>query len=89
MDARKPLAFAESRDAKSIRYAPAEWQVFVEAALLRDVEPSTLVRECSLIGLNVLSTRTLMEAYVRVLSGVQRAEGVLRAQHGNGTGGKP
>ena len=86
---RKPLAFAESRDAKSIRYSASEWRVFTEAALLRDVEPSTLVRECSLIGLNVLSTRTLMEAYVRVLSGVQRSEDVGRASHGNGTGGKP
>lgn len=84
---RKPLAFAESRDAKSIRYSASEWRVFTEAALLRDVDPSTLVRECSLIGLNVLSTRTLMEAYVRVLSGVQRAEGVLRSSHANG--GKP
>jgi len=81
---RKPLAFAASRDAKSIRYAPAEWRVFVEAALLRDVEPSTLARECSLIGLNVLSTPALMEAYVRLLSGVQRPEAVLRASHGNG-----
>ena len=85
---RKPLAFAESRDAKSIRYAPGEWRMFVEAGLLRDVEPSTLARECSLIGINVLSTPALMEAYVRVLSGVQRPESVGRASHStNGMGG--
>lgn len=79
---RKPLAFATSREAKSIRYAPAEWQVFVDAAVPRDVEPSTLVRECSLIGLTVLCTPALMEAYVRMLSGVQRPDAVGRASHG-------
>ena len=79
---RKPLAFAASRDAKSIRYAPAEWQMFVDAAGPRDVEPSTLARECSLIGINVLSNPALMEAYVRLLSGVHRPEPVLRASHG-------
>jgi hypothetical protein len=85
---RKPLAFAASRDAKSIRYAAAEWQVFVDAAVLRDVDPSTLARECSLIGINVLSSPTLMEAYVRLLSGVQRPDAVGRASHTNGNGGK-
>lgn len=79
---RKPLAFAESRDAKSIRYAPGEWAVFVSAAASRDVEPSTLARECSLIGINVLSMPRLMEAYVRLLSGVQRTEPVGRPSYG-------
>lgn len=83
---RKPLAFAASRDAKSIRYAVAEWQVFVDAAVARDVDPSTLARECSLIGINVLSNPSLMEAYVRLLSGVQRPEPVGRASHGGPNG---
>ena len=80
---KKPLAFAESRDAKSIRYSPSEWQMFMESARARDTDPSTLARECSLIGINVLCTPALMEAYVRVLSGVQRAEPVGRASHVN------
>jgi hypothetical protein len=60
--------------------------MFTEAALVRAVDPSTLARECSLIGLTVLSTAPVMEAYVRHLSGIQRPEVVTRASHANGKG---
>ena len=65
---RKPLAVAESRDAHSIRYAPSEWAAFVEAAMLRDEEPSKFVRDCSLMGLMVLESPFLMEAYLKHLA---------------------
>lgn len=76
MDApRKPLAAAESRDPKSIRYSPAEWAAFVEAARLRAKEPSALVRDCSFMGLMVLENTALMEAYLQHLA-------VFRTTHG-------
>lgn len=81
---RKPLAFAVSRTVKSIRYAESEWQPFVEAAITRDAEPGTLVRECSLIGLNVISTPAMLEAYARILSGIQRPDAVGRPSHAKG-----
>lgn len=88
MTDRRPLAFAESRTAKSIRFALAEWEVFVQGGVLRDIDPSTFARECALIGANVISIPSLMEAYVRVLSGVQRPVAVGHASHANGSGGR-
>lgn len=84
---RKPLAFAQSRRVKSIRYADPEWNPFEEAALLRDTDAGTLARECSIIGLNVICTPALLEAYARIMSGIQRAAIVGRASHG-GTNGR-
>ena len=72
------IAQTEPRDPHSIRYDGAEWGAFVEAATVRDREPSVLVRECSLIGLQVITVPALMEAYVRILSGI-------RAVNGHGT----
>ena len=63
----------QSRAPKSIRYSAAEWAPFEEAALVRDLEPSTLARECSFIGLNVLSSPAVMEAYCRALSALRRS----------------
>lgn len=83
---RKPLAFAESRDAKSIRYSPSEWAVFVEQARVRDTDPSTLARECSLIGINVLSTPALMEAFVRHSVGARAVIDATRVSHASGKG---
>lgn len=79
----------ESREPRSIRYTPAEWRLFTEAALLRDVEPSALVRECSLIGLTVLTTRALMEAYIRALSSRAEVTAVLSGAHVNGKARTP
>jgi hypothetical protein len=73
MEARKPLAAAESRDPHSIRYSPSEWEVFRVAARLRDQDPSVLVRECSLMGLMMLDTPALMEAYLKHLAVTRRA----------------
>jgi hypothetical protein len=80
---KKPLAFAESRIAKSIRYSDAEWAVFTEGGRVRDIDASTFARECSLIGANVISIPALMEVYVRVLSGIQRPGSVGRASYAN------
>ncbi len=71
---RKPLAVAQSRDPKSIRFCPAEWAAIAEAALLRGLEPSAFARDLCLMGLQVIETPALMEAYVRGLA-VTRANG--------------
>lgn len=84
MPDRKPLAAAESRDAKSVRYAPSEWQLFVTGAILRDSDPSKLARECSLIGITVLNTPPLLEAYCRLLSATHLAPDVAHSSHATG-----
>jgi hypothetical protein len=78
----------ESRSPRSIRYSDPEWQPFVESGLLRDIEPSTLARDCSFIGLTVLLTPALMEAFVRVTASVAPSKRVIPASHANGHGGK-
>ena len=65
---RKPLAHAESRDPKSVRYSPSEWAAIVEAAKLRGLEPSALARDLSPMGLMIVSTPALMEAHMRTLT---------------------
>ena len=44
----------ESRDPKSIRYAPSEWEAIAEQARAIGVEPSRLARRLSLIGLKIV-----------------------------------
>jgi hypothetical protein len=68
MALRKPLAPAESRIARSIRTSAQEWEPFVRAGRLRGKEPSTVFRECALIGLHVIETPELIEGYARIAS---------------------
>ena len=82
MSVARVLGAMESREPRTIRYAPAEWAVFVEAAHLRGVEPSALARECSLIGVNVICTRALLEAYVRITSSLRPEPGPTPALNG-------
>ena len=72
---RKPLATMESKEPWTIRYAPCERAAITHAAIARGLEPSAFAREVSLIGLNVISTPDLMEAYLRTSA-------VLRASNG-------
>jgi hypothetical protein len=64
---RRPLAHAESRDPKSIRYCPAEWDAITLAAHARGIEPSAFARDLSLMALMV-ETPALMEAHLKTLS---------------------
>jgi hypothetical protein len=83
---RKPLAPAESRVARSIRTSDAEWAPFVTAGRLRDKEPSTIFRECALIGLHVIETPELIEGYARVTSALVAT---YAATHASYTAKKP
>ena len=65
---RKPLAHAESRDPKSVRYSPSEWAAIVEAARARGLEPSAFARDLSMMALMIVSTPMLMEAHMRTLT---------------------
>lgn len=70
-----PQKVLESRDPKSVRYTPTEWAAITEAARLRDADPAAFARDLSLMGLQVIETPALMEAYVKHLA-VFRANGV-------------
>ena len=65
---RKPLAHAESRDPKSIRFCPAEWAAITDAARARGIEPSAFTRDLSLMALMIVQTPILMEAHLKTLS---------------------
>ena len=65
---RKPLAHAESRDPKSIRFCPAEWSAITLAAQARGIEPSAFARDLSLMALMIVETPALMEAHLKTLS---------------------
>jgi len=65
---RKPLAHAESRDPKSVRYSPSEWAAIVEAARARGLEPSAFARDLSMMALMIVSTPALMEAHMRTVA---------------------
>ena len=72
---RRPLAHAESRDPKSIRYCPAEWAAITEAAQQRGIEPSAFARDLSLMALMIVQTPALMEVHLKQLS-VLRPKGL-------------
>lgn len=78
MNERKPLASMESKEPWTIRFSPCERAAITEAAIARGLDPSAFAREVSLIGLNVICTPDLIEAYLRTSA-------VLRASNG----GKP
>lgn len=68
---RRPLAAMESRDPKSIRFNPTEWAALTEAARQRGIEPSSFVRDLSMMALMIVSTPGLMEAHLRAMSVVR------------------
>lgn len=74
---RKPLqpAGPQSRAPRSVRASDAEWQPFEIAGRSRDMEASTLFRECAFIGLMVLETPALMEAYARTVTALRQTSG--------------
>lgn len=78
---RKPLAASEAKEVWSIRFAPCERTTITDAAISRGLAPSEFAHDLCLIGLNVISSPTLMESYVRETA-------VLRASHANGNGAK-
>lgn len=75
---RKPLASMESKEPWTIRYAPCERAAITHAALARGIDPSAFAREVSLIGLNVISTPDLMEAYLRTSAVLRASNGASR-----------
>jgi hypothetical protein len=58
----------ESREPKSIRFNPTEWAALAEAARLRGLDPSSFVRDLSMMALMIVSTPGLMEAHIRAMA---------------------
>ncbi len=56
----------ESREPRSIRYTPTEWEAITAAALARGLEPSRFARILSMTGLRVLDALEALEGYSRV-----------------------
>jgi hypothetical protein len=65
---RRPLATMESREPRSIRFCPQDWQRLSVAARERGVEASALARDCCLMGLSILLDPVLLEEHVRASS---------------------
>jgi len=62
---RKPLAAMQSLQGWTIRYAPCERAAITDAARARGFDPSSYARDLSLMGLTLVESPTLMEAYIR------------------------
>ena len=58
-------ALAESREPWSIRFCPSERQAITLAARQRGLDPSTFAHDLCLMGLMLVSTPSLMEAFIR------------------------
>jgi hypothetical protein len=72
----KPAVAMESREPRSIRFAPAEWRAITDAATHRGTEPSALVRDLCMMALMIVSTPALMEAHLRAMAVIhQNAHG--------------
>jgi hypothetical protein len=59
---RKPLTKMESRDPKSIRFTPTEWDAVSGAARRRGFEPAVFARMLTMYGLSIAEAPTLAEA---------------------------
>lgn len=71
--ARKPAAPMESKEPRSIRFGPQEWQRIADAARGRGIEASALARQCCLIGLGVIEDPAMMEAHIEATSRLRLA----------------
>lgn len=60
---RRPLGPPmESRQARSIRFTPTEWEAICQAARARALEPSVFVRVLAMYALSIVQAPTLAEA---------------------------
>jgi len=59
---RKPLAAAESREPKSIRFTPSEWEEIATEARRRSLEPAVFVRMLALFALEDVTRSSRVEA---------------------------
>lgn len=61
---RKPLAPAQSRVPKSIRFTPHEWGAFTDASISRGrSDISAFVRECAIAGLGFIAAQEAMQSH--------------------------
>lgn len=68
MTDRKPPAVMESREPKSIRFTPSEWEVITEEARSRGLEPAVFVRMLTMYGLQDVTRASRVEASLGVPS---------------------
>lgn len=75
--ARKPPVAMESRDPKSIRFTPTEWDKIRAAADDRGLEPAVFVRLLTIYALSIVQAPVLSEASLGIpgLSGRASAQG--------------
>lgn len=68
IEARKPLAAApmESREPKSIRFTPTEWEQIGFEARMRGLEPAVFVRMLTIFALEDVTRSTRVEASLGV-----------------------
>ena len=59
---RKPPAPMESREPKSIRFTPTEWDALRDAAGRRGLEPAVFARMLAMYALSIVQAPTLAEA---------------------------
>lgn len=59
---RRPLAPMQSREPKSIRFTPVEWEALSAAARTRGLEPAVFVRMLTMYALTITQAPTLAEA---------------------------
>lgn len=59
---RKPPARMESREPKSIRFTPSEWEAIHEAARQRGFEPAVFTRMLAIYALSIAQAPVFPEA---------------------------
>lgn len=62
MNERKPPVPMESREPKSIRFTPTEWDAIRDAAARRSLEPAVFARLLTMYALSIVQATTLAEA---------------------------
>ena len=74
--ARRPLVVMESREPKSIRFTPSEWQVICAEARSRGLEPAVFTRMLTIFALEDVTRSARVEASIGIpaqhLAGAQR-----------------
>ena len=73
---RKPPTAMQSREPKSIRFTPEEWETIATAARARFLEPAVFVRALTMYALSIVQAPTFGEAAVgnplQMLAGAPR-----------------